>query len=201
VNLEAARQEMRDRGVDYIDDDVRLTFWLNQAKNIFEDAFPFPWLEATASGVSPLVVSDLKDVLYVRDSTNDSELIGFPPQQIVVNGGDLTLTGTPECWWLDGENTITAWPVSTSVVVEVRYVKESPELAAGTDTPLIPARFHPTWVDLAMIRAYVDRDNYAAAQALQQMANFDLAQIVDRYATRNRQNPGYQTVRAGSEDW
>lgn len=197
VNLGEAQQEFYARGVDYIDDVDRLTLWLNQAKNIFEDTFPFPWLMQFVTGLSPLTISDLKDILYVFDANTNNELIGVPVQQLVVNG-DTTGSGLPTNWWLDG-NVLTTWPTATTV--SARYVKESPELVQPSDTPLIPARYHNTWIDLAMIRAYVDRDNFVAAQGLQQLVNTDLTLIVQRYATRNMQNPAYQTMRAGAEDW
>lgn len=199
MDLAAAQNEFAERGFDYLSTDRR-TFYLNMAKDLFEDAYSFPWLETVATGVSPLTIADLKSVLYVRDSTNDTELIGLPASQIIVNGIDLAMTGVPCNWWLDGENIVTGWPVSTSAVMQVRYVKQSDELVDPTDTPLIPARYHGTWVDMAVIRAYIDSDNYVAAQGLKQVVDIDLSQIIQRYAMRNMQNPAYQTQRWGSED-
>jgi hypothetical protein len=200
MDLAAAQVEMANRGFDYLSTDRR-TFFLNQAKNTFEDIFPFPWLEDVATGTSPLTISDLKQVLYVSDTDHDRELLGLPAAQIIVDGTDLAETGTPSNWWLDGENTVTVWPVSSSASLQVRYIKESDELVDPTNTPLIPARYHGTWIDLAVIRAYIDSDNYVAAQGLQQIVALDLSQIAQRYATRNDQNPGYQTIRSGSDDW
>jgi hypothetical protein len=200
VNLAEAQEEFANRGVDYLSTDRR-TFFLNYAKNVFEDAYVFPWLEAVATGASPKTITDLKQILYVRDSSNDTELLGLPAAQIIVDGIDLAEIGRPTNWWLDGEEIVTVWPVSTSAVLEIRYVKESPELVDPTDAPLIPARYHQTWVDIAMIQAYKDSDNFAAASALQQIVNLDLSQIISRYVSRNRQNPEYQTIRAGSDDW
>jgi hypothetical protein len=199
VNLAAARDELASRGFDYLDSS-RMNFMLNDAKNLFEDAYPFPWLEATTTGTSPLSIADLKAVLYVRDDTNDTELLGLPAQQIVVLGDDIAQTGTATHWWLDGEETLTVWPVS-SASLQVRYVKESVELSADADTPLIPSRYHSTWLDIAVIRAYIDSDNYAAASGLKQIVDLDLSQIIQRYALRNRQNGSYQTIRYFSEDW
>lgn len=200
MNLGQAFDEVQERGFNF-DDFTRLTFWLNQAKDTFEDFYQWPWLETATTGTAPLVIADLKQVLYVADTSNDTELLGMLPAEIVVNGIDLNQTGTPQYWWLDGETTVRVWPVNTSAALTVRYVKQSPELAVDTDTPLIPARYHPTWVDLAVIRAYVDTDNFVAAQGLKQVVDADLQQIATRYATRNRQNPGYQVLRAGADDW
>jgi hypothetical protein len=199
VNLLAAQIEVRERGFFELPDD-RLTVLLNQAKNTFEDFYPWPWLETVVTGTAPLTVNDLKQILYVRDSTNDIELLGLPAQQIIVGDDDIAQTGTPTHWWLDGEEEINVWPVS-AVSLEVRYIKESPELAATTDIPLIPARYHNSWVDLAVIRAYIDSDRFAAVQGLKQIVDADLTLIAQRYATRNRQNGSYQTIRYFSEDW
>lgn len=200
MNLADARAELAARGFDYLLPG-RMNIMLNDARNAFEDVYPFPWLEAAVTGTAPLTIADLKHVLFVQDTTNDTELLGLPVQQIAQLGDDLALPGLPTHWWLDGLTTLNVWPVSTSAQLLVRYVKESPELAGDLDTPLIPVRYHNTWVDLAVVRAYLDSDNFAAASALQQIANNDLAQISQRYATRNGQNPGYQTIRFNSDDW
>lgn len=201
MNLGEARTELAGRGFDYLEAS-RVNTFLNDAKNTFEDAYPFPWLETSTSGASPLTIADLKQVLYVVDSTNNQELVGVAASQVVaeLDPSITTTTGAPDVWWLDGEETIRTYP-TTAVTLSVRYVKESPELSADSDTPLIPARYHQTWVDIAVIRAYMDSDNFVAALGLKQIVDVTLSQIITRYASRNAQNPGYQTIRGYSEDW
>ena len=54
MNLSAARTELAARGFDDLAA-ARLTLFLNQARNDFEDAYPFPWLETVfATGPAPL---------------------------------------------------------------------------------------------------------------------------------------------------
>lgn len=201
MQLSDAQTELAARGFDAVSP-ARMVTILNQAKNQFEDIYPFPWLESTASGLAPKTIADLKDVLYVVDTTNQRELVGTTAQFVV---GDLDPTignaGAPVVWWLDGANIVTTYPLSTSAQLLVRYVKESPELAAPTDTPLIPVRYHNTWIDLAVIRGYLDRDDLGAAGQLRQVVSQDLAAVVSRYATMNRQNGAYQQIRGYSEDW
>lgn len=200
MNLGDAQTELAGRGFDYLAAS-RMTIMLNDAKNALEDQWPFPWLETTATGTAPLTITDLKQVLYVQDTTNDNELLGLPVAQIAVDGDDITRAGTPAYWWLDGTSTLNVWPVSTSVQLSVRYVRESVELSAVSDTPLIPARYHPLWVDLAVVQAYHDSDNFAGAQQLQGYVDSRMAKLVERYEQRNLQNGSYQTIRYMSDDW
>lgn len=201
MTLDDARTALQERGFDELSD-TRLDEILNLAKNQFEDVFPFPWLEDTATGTAPLTIDDLKAVLYVVDTSNRVELMGVPAQQVVSDLDPIVATtGQPVVWWQNGANVLEVYPASTSVQLSVRYVKESPELSLDADTPLIPARYHATWVDLAAVRAYLDGDNPEAAAQLRAVVAQDLQAIVSRFATVNRQNGLFQSIRGYSEDW
>lgn len=200
MNLGEAQSELGARGFDFLSS-TRTAIMLNDAKNEFEDSCPFPWLETTTTGTAPLTISDLKYVLFVQDTTNDVELQGLAPEQIALFGDDISQAGSPEFWWLDGTGTLTTWPLSSSVQLLVRYVKFSPELSASSDTPLIPTRYHNIWVDLAVVRAYRDTDNFAAAAALQTAVAGRMSSVVEVYVARNRQGPESQTIRYASGDW
>lgn len=65
---------------------------LNNAKDELEDFFDWPWLETTTTGTAPLTVTNLKRILYVTDTTNDTELPGVQAADINANIAD---TGTP----------------------------------------------------------------------------------------------------------
>jgi hypothetical protein len=82
----------------------------------------------------------------------------------------------------------------------VDYVSTSAPLEADSDTPNLPESHHGVWIDLAVMRAYQDRDNFAASTALRQSISVDLQQLVEVYETRNRMNGGYRLIRAGSLD-
>jgi hypothetical protein len=100
---------------------------------------------------------------------------------------DATSTYTTG-WWLNdssGTPTLTASPVGAATFT-VRYVKDSPELDDDGDTPLIPARYHGIWIDLAVAYAYEDSDNFSAAQGIRNAALQRLQALVERYETRNR---------------
>jgi molybdopterin-guanine dinucleotide biosynthesis protein len=112
---------------------------------------------------------------------------------------NLTQAGTPEYWWLEGDDTLHAWP-GDGASLTVFYTADSPALAAPTDTPLIPARYHPLWIDYAVVEAYKDSDNFAAAQALRSDIAYRLQDVIARYETRNRQHSSFMTVRDFHED-
>jgi hypothetical protein len=199
MSLSDAQNELMARGFDYLPQ-PRQTLMLNDAKNRFEDTWEFPWLYATTQGPAPLPITDLKYVLTVKTQT-DVELLGIDIRGLAQNGTDLTQAGAPQCWYLtDGTlTTMRTWPVAETTL-NVVYIRESPELVNPTDTPLIPPRYHPVWIDLAVIQALQDSDNYIAAQALQADVAVRLNELVLRYETRNRQNTQVMSIRAGSLD-
>jgi hypothetical protein len=196
VNLAQARAELAARGFDYLSG-ARQNFMLNNARNAFEDAWPFPWLESTITGAPPLLIPDLKHVRMVKDIATNRELLGLDFRQVAQEGTDLNLPGVPDYWWLEGpdpEAILHVWPVNDSPV-EVWFMVESPELVNDLDEPLIPARYQPIWIDLAVVQAYKDSDNFPAAQALSADVNTRMYQVIERYETRNRQNGHYITMR------
>lgn len=170
---------------------------LNRAMVDFEDFWSWPWLVKTTTGAAPLTISDLRSVLSVYDA-NGVEMFGATGTDDI----DVNQIGTPSYWWIDdtsGSSVLRAWPVGT-VSFSVRYLSDSSTLTSDTDTPKIPARYHPLWIDMAVVQAYRDSDNFAAAQALQGDINQRLQALVERYETRNRMNSQTVLVRMGSED-
>jgi len=199
VDLAAARAELGDRGFDYLSA-PRMDIMLNNARNQLEDEYPWPWLETTTTGSAPLTISDLKSVLYVVDQDADQILAGVDARDVVDRDAGVATAGTADSWWLDGTTTLRTYPVSSASLL-VRYVRFSPQLTAGSDTPLIPERYHPVWIDLAVIQAYKDSDNYQAAAALQSDVNARVGRMMEIYAARNRQNQSLQVLTFASEDW
>lgn len=201
MDLTAAIAEVKARGFDYLSD-ARCAVMLNNAKNALEDEFDWAWLETTATGTAPLTISDLKQVLSVVDTTNQTKLSGLDARDISDWDAIVTTAGTPEAWWLDGTTTLRVYPTSTSVQLSVRYVKTSPELSGGTDTPLIPVRYHAVWLDYAVVEAYKDADRFGEASGLLgHIKQFRVPQMIEQYAVRNRANPGYAAVTWASDDW
>lgn len=202
MDLITARTEVKARGFDYLPDS-RVDRFLNNAKNALEDWFvDCPWLETTAAtGAAPLTVSDLHSVIYVLDTTTSLPLEGVDARDIVDLDGNVSTAGYSRYWWLDGLTTIRTYPVNASDQISVRYRKYSPELSANTDTPSIPVRYHPVWVDFAVVEALKDDDQYGEAQQLLGFINTRLQEMQDTFTLRNRQNTQTQVIVHGSEDW
>jgi hypothetical protein len=203
VDLVTARAALKARGFQYLDD-ATVTVMLNNAKNALEDWFiEAPWLETTqATGAPPLTISDLHSVIYVLNATNDVPLQGVDARDVSELDGDLSTTGTAQYWWLDGLTTVRTYPIDSAAQVSVRYRKYSSELANASDTPSIPARYHPVWIDLAVVEALKDDDNYQAAQLLLQDVNRRLDEMQTTFLLRNRQGADAQVITGiGSEDW
>jgi hypothetical protein len=201
VNLSEAQAELDGRGFDYLPEG-RKTQMLNRARNDFEDFWLWPWLVATKTGAAPLTISDVKYVLLVKDAASHRELLGVTASDLGQDDTDVAAAGTPTSWWIDdsaGDEVLNVWPVAPATL-SVRYVRESPELSNGTDAPLIPARYHPLWIDLAVVRALQDSDNFPSSQSLYTDCLGRLQGLVERYETRNRQNPQIRTQRTFSED-
>jgi hypothetical protein len=196
VDLDAARTELRERGFDYLSDS-RCNHFLNTALTEIEDAFPWPWLEDTATGTAPLTITDLKQPLYVVDTDGQRELLSIPYRDLVIDDPTLAATGEPSYWSLDGLDTVVVYP-TRSVSLTVRYIKTSPVLQDAADEPLIPERYHGVWVDRAVVEALKDSDNHDAANTLLADVGRRVEQMCSVFADRVS---SYQRVRFMSEDW
>src|SRR4051812_43221527 len=183
TTLATAEAELQARGYNRFST-TRLDAWLNEAKNRFEDyQFDWPWLKTTTTGTAPVTISDLRRVLSVVDSSST-----LPVDQVDENAiiefasGSLTLAGSPSGWFLSSDTVLTTFPVGRGSL-SVRYIKFSPELSAGSDTPLIPARYRMTWVDLAEVEALrFGVKDAASAAALEQGVFRRLGEIAGVYA-------------------
>lgn len=182
MNLATARAELESRGYSRFTD-ARLDAWLNTAKNRFEDyGFDWPWLKATTTGTSPITISDLRRVRTVYDPSNRRPLDRVEAEDVTdFFDTDLALAGPALCWYLSSETVLATYPVSTATL-SVRYQKFSPELT-GTDTPLIPVRYHQAWVDLAEVEVLrFGVKDAASAAALEASVFKRLEEIAGVYA-------------------
>lgn len=195
--LSAAQTELRARGFSYLTTG-RDVIMLNRGKNTLESLYPWPWLEASTTGTGTVTISDLRAVLYVRDTTLNAELQGANREWIRrALDPDLSTTGVPAWWYLDGSTDLKLYPASSSTGIAVQYIKWSPELADVSDTPLIPTREHSVWIDFAAVEAYKDAENYAAANTLLgNLLSTEVPRMVNAYLGRNLQNPGF-TIQTG----
>lgn len=197
MNVGEAVVAVQERGFDYLSDS-RILLMLNAAKNTFEDIYEWPWLITGFAGVTPLTITDLKLILNVTASDTGQELLGLDMRQALI-GGDPFVAGAPDFWFLADATTLYVTP-GNGATVNVIYIRDSPELTASSDTPLIPQRYRSLWIDLAVVEAYKDSDNYAGAQALRADINLRMQDVIMRYETRNRQHSPFMAVRDFHED-
>jgi hypothetical protein len=190
VNLSELRTEVFNRGFDYLNStagQARVDRWLNQAYLEICELHPWPFLEQSATGSPPLEISDLRQVLYVLDTTNKFQLRGVDVRDVVDADPTLATNGQPECYYLVG-NSVSVWPVA-SVTLQVRYLRVPSELSQATDTPVLPQRWHDLIVDLAVMKAMKDSDNYEAASFLRSEVDRGVATMVQSLLTRRYDAP------------
>jgi len=198
VDLAALRQEVFDRGFDYVSP-TRVAYWLNRVYHRACEREPWPFLQATTTGVSPLAISDVRSVLSVVDTTSGSPVVWRDQRTILEEDPNLESTGTPDYWYL-ASGSLTVYPVNTTDTISVVYTKVPSDLSSDSDIPLIPTRYHYLLVDGACAHAYEDSDNFEAAanawnsyfQAIEEMANTLMVEGYD--------NPNEIVIR-GSIDW
>lgn len=200
TTLATAEAELQARGYNRFSTS-RLDAWLNEAKNRFEDyPYDWPWLKATSSGASPLTVADLRRVLSVVNATTQQSLDQID-QDAVVQFVDtnLALTGQATSWYLSSETVVSTYPATAAL--SVHYVKFSPELASGSDVPLIPARYRMTWVDLAEVSALrFGVKDQATAAALEQGVFRRMGEIAGVYAMQAQSAYGEMLITGASVD-
>jgi len=196
VNLAESQAALAARGFDYLPP-AQSSLMLNVGKDTFEDAYEWPWLWLPFSGPTPLSIPKLKLILTVL--SGQSELMGLDARQVYQDGTDAAQTGRPLYWWIEGTSLLHCWPGDGALVRGI-CVQDSPPLVAGDDEPLIPERYHGLWIDFAVVEAYKDSDNYAAAQALRSDIYARMPDIIGRYEVRNRQHSMLVSQRLLSED-
>jgi hypothetical protein len=167
-----AQTEFFARGFDYLNQDAagrtRAKRWLVEGylEDICADE-PWDFLRTSTSGAAPLTISDLDTIISVKDTTNDEPLYGADHGWLEDSYPDLTTTGTPEWYYLSDDTTLSVYPANTSDTIQVRYFKVPAEPSDDADEFVVPSRWQGLIIDAAVIRAYMDSDNFEAAGLLQ----------------------------------
>jgi hypothetical protein len=160
-----------------------------------EGRYNWPWREGTKEGVAPFEIKDLRGILSVENTTAQSTIYGQSRQWLAEHYPDLEESGSPAWWWLDSL-TLRIFPTSTSENISVRYLKRPEKLTASTE-PAMPPEWHYLIVDLAVIDALKNNDQYDTARELKESVEADLQQMVAAELKRDLQsNP--LTTRTGS---
>lgn len=156
---------------------------VNDAVAELDESQPWPYREKSATGASPLAISDLGTIeMVLNTSQSDVPLTPATYQWLVEMFGDLTTAGTPVYWysgWPSGDPVVATFPVSSNDVLGVQYWRTSPTLSADADTPLAPSRFHSIILLIAQRMAESERGNLNVAAGLQQEIDRMISRMID----------------------
>jgi hypothetical protein len=168
VNLEEARIAVEQRGFDYLSA-PRIYVMLNAAKDTFEDVYDWPWLHGLTTGATPLTIADLKLVMMVK-TPRQRRAAG--PRRASGSEDDHQLgAGRHAAVLVDrGDHEAARLARRRRRRARLLHRATAPRSWLPADTPLIPARYHHLWIDLAVVEAYKDSDNFQAAQLLRAMS-------------------------------
>lgn len=190
------KTELAALGYDYLSA-TRAGQFVNDGYQHLCEEEDWPFLEASTSGSSPVTVSDLRKIETVRDSANNTVLVHENREALTRKYGDLTTTGTPESYYIDSGTIVRTYPVGGTLAI--RYWKV-PATLTGTDTPVVPARYHRLLLEYAVLEAAHDANDRDAIAETQAKIDGQLARMRRSLLSQHREGGRVQIV-AGSEDW
>src|SRR5690606_7391971 len=171
--------------------------WLNQAYREMLNLHSWPFLQAHvtgAAGAGQVVVPDLRKIRFVTDVDQYGDGAGSVPgraltrvskDDLVDEYKDLTHTGRPDYYYLDGTSTVNTYRVGGTIRVD--YIKRVDPMSSDLDEPIFDEEYHPLIVDRAMIKAYIDSDNFEAAQALRDEFDAWMLAMAEDYLLDSRE--------------
>ena len=186
------KTELYARGTDYLSEDaqgvIRAERWLNQGYREILNLQAWTFLRTTATGTEGagfVAVPDLRRVRFVVnvDGGHEWVLQRTSMEDLTQSESDLTLTGTPELYYIEGGQ-IKAYPVGGTI--KAYYLKRVPPMT-GTDEPIFDEEYHPLIVDRAMMKAYADSDNFEALAALKLEFDAGVSAMAEDYTLETRE--------------
>ena len=188
------------RGTDYLNEDsegvARAERWLNQAYREILNLHSWRFLQTSATGTASagyVSIPDLRKIRFVVN-TDAGSSPGQPLQRVslddLVRDGDTesSPTGTPVYYYVDdsgGLPVVQSFPLGGTL--KVYYIKRVGAMVGADDAPVFDEEYHNLIVDRAMIKAYVDSDNFEAAAALRQESNVGLSAMAEDYLLESRE--------------
>ena len=202
MTLAQARAELQSRGLGMLSDS-RSNQFLNDGYHEFNEYSAWPWLHKTTTGTAPLAIADLREALYVVDTTLQCELQGVDVRDVVDADPAQVSTGYPLYYYVDessGTPTVKLWPTTATDTLSVRYLRVPADLSADGDTPVFPARYASLWVTLAQARALSQsQSDVSIAQQVKQAAYQDLQNAADLYLDRTHDSPQQQVMTSDAD--
>ena len=189
------------RGFDYLNDGgiglARVKRWINVAMQEVDSAALWPYLLGSTTSAAPVTISDLRRVESIQDTGSGYMNLAYRDRRLLVEDyGDLTQTGNPEWFYFSSQTQVSVFPANTTNSLLVRYYKFAPDLVNTSDTPLMPDRFRPIIVELAVAKAYrEDGDVQDEQDAMQEYQR--LLQVM----VRELLNPQVQTPQYVRQTW
>lgn len=181
--------ELQNRGYDYLSS-TRQGLFINRAYAMLCDQYPWPFLEKELTAqTAPVTISDLDQILYVSDATNNVAIYGDDQRTVATANPDRSATGNPITWYITGGTVLNLFPANTSASLTIRYIKVPAELS-GTDEPVVPQRYRYLIVDAAVYMALKDNDEFEAAISAKTLWDMEVQKMYARLAGQNMQNPG-----------
>lgn len=173
-----------------------LTTWINAALHTFEDAFPWPFLEAettinTVAGNNSLVLpADFYLLKSLKIDKTASRPEYMEPGDFEEAVEDRTVRGTPTIFTIIGTDKILLWPTPDIVYsFRVLYRKFIPDLAAGADVPAIPLRHHYSLVYGAVATGLQPEGESKRATDAQTSFDGDITRAISRWSRKQTQSP------------
>lgn len=167
------RTEFYARGFDYLEypsgTHTRANRFINQGYMDILSAEDWPFLIQSLTDFAPLsitggAVDELRTVEQVIDLTTNTRL--EPIDRRDIPGGQLTLAGNPQYYWLERNymNTsstanVKVWPTNTTHSIKLWYYAYPNVLSADADLHVIPQRYEGAIIQYAIAYAYMDADN------------------------------------------
>lgn len=168
LDFAGLQTEVFARGFDYLNDAAGLTRvkrWINDAAHEVDSLEKWDYTYATAAGVMPLTIADLRLIEDVALTTSLAPLPGQSRNMLEAVYGILTTNtaSTPLYWYKSAPTIVTAYPLNTSLSLTARYWKFAPDLVNNIDTPLMPDRFRQVIVEVACAKGFRDSNDVNAA--------------------------------------
>jgi hypothetical protein len=187
VNREEMTQEVVDRGYHYVQE-ARIRSSIERAYQQICAKYKWPFLETVALGEAPLEIADLRTVQSVKNKGEEVRLNGVMRPWLAYRYPDLTASGTPVYYYLEGNNLCT-YP--TSGEIEVVYFKR-PAALGSSDEPLIPTEFQYLLIDRVIVDCLRDDDEYEEARNLKAEVDDGVNEMV--HALMHRDHGGSRVV-------
>lgn len=173
---------------------------INEGRQRLDNVFKWPYRLTTASGASPLTITDLGSIEEVVD-TNQPALSGLvyaDRRSLKDSFGDLTVAGAPRYFYIDN-GVVRTYPVGGTL--SVRYFKRTPQLVSSGDTPLSPVDYHILIVDMAEQEAHANKTDWQGGEALQLRIQRKLTAMVNDLFGQQIVGSDSAPVSYASSDW